>query len=97
MEASSWQELSYEELAQLTLAIGEAKSQKITGGDIKKLTLMFCTQLTAGRYPSITKDVATTVIGKYLDDIQENTPQQPKEEEVREKDLSNTVLNELNN
>ena len=85
------------ELAHLTLAIGEAKSQKITGGDIKKLTLMFCTQLTAGRYPIITTDIATTVIGKYLDDIQENTPQPQKEEEVKENDLSNKVINALNN
>lgn len=90
-------ELTYEELARLTLAIGDAKSQKITGGDIKKLTLMFCTQLTAGRYPTITTDVATAGIGKYLDDLQENTPQPKREEEVKENDLSNKVINALNN
>ncbi len=90
-------ELSYEELSRLTLAIGDAKSQKITGGDIKKLTLMFCTQLTAGRYPSITTKDATAVISKYLDDIQENTPQPPGEKEVKENDLSNKVINALNN
>lgn len=90
-------ELTYEELATITLNVGKAKSMSITGGDIKKLTLMFCTQLTAGRYPAITSDIATSVIEKYLDDLQENNPQPKKEEEVKINDLSNKVKNELNN
>lgn len=90
-------DLTYEELSHLTLAISKAKSMNITGGDIKKLTLMFCTQLTAGRYKSITTDIATTVISKYLDDLQENTSHPKKEEEVKEHDLSNKIINELNN
>lgn len=90
-------DLTYEELARLTLDISKAKSMSITGGDIKKLTLMFCTQLTAGRYPTITSNIATAVIEKYLDDLQENTPQPKKEEEVKVNDLSNKVINELNN
>lgn len=90
-------ELTYEELAGITKNVGKAKSMNITGGDIKKLTLMFCTQLTAGRYPAITTDIATSIIEKYLDDLQENNPQPQKEEEVKVTDLSNKVKNELNN
>lgn len=90
-------DLTYEELAGITLNVGKAKSMNITGGDIKKLTLMFCTQLTAGRYPAITTDIATSVIEKYLDDLQENNPQPQKEEEMKVTDLSNKVKNELNN
>lgn len=89
--------LSYEELAQLTLAVSKAKSMNITGGDIKKLTLMFCTQLTASRYDSINFDIASNVISKYLDDLQENSPQLKKEEEVYKTELSKNVINELNN
>ena len=89
--------LSYEELARLTLSVAQNKSMKITGGDIKKLTLMFCTQLTAGRYDSITPDIASTVINKYLDDLQENVEQKPKEEAVSPENVSDKVKNELLN
>lgn len=90
-------EITYEELAKLTLSIGKAKSMNITGGDIKKLTLMFCTQLTAKRYSTITSEIARDVIGKYLDDLQEDSTEGNKEVEVKENDLSNKVSNALNN
>ena len=90
-------DLTYEDLARITLDVSKAKSMSITGGDIKKLTLMFCTQLTAGRYPAITTDIATTVIEKYIDDLQENASQPKKEEEIKDNDISSKVKNELNN
>lgn len=89
-------DISYEELAELTIQLAEAQSQKITGGDVRKLTLMFCTQLTSGRYSSITKDVAISVITKYLNDLHENTPAKTKETEVSEAGISDIVKKELN-
>ena len=88
-------ELSYEDLAQLTLEISDAKKMSITGGDIKKLTLMFCTQLTAGRYSTITREVASAVMSKYLDDLQEGTPQSKNGKEVSTHELSEKVKAEL--
>lgn len=89
-------DISYEELAELTIQLAEAQSQKITGGDVRKLTLMFCTQLTSGRYSSITKDVAISVITKYLNDLHENTPAKTKETEMSEAGISDIVKKELN-
>lgn len=89
-------ELSYEELAQLTLDISTAKKMAITGGDIKKLTLMFCTQLTAQRYSKITREVASSVISKYLDDLEEGTPKDRTEKVVAEHELSDRINKELN-
>lgn len=88
--------ISYEELAEVTLEAAKTKSLHITGGDIRKLTLMFCTQLTSGRYSAISKDVAETVIGKYLEDLQETGFKKKLNEEISEKDLPETVKNELN-
>lgn len=88
--------ISYEELAELTIQLAELQSQKITGGDVRKLTLMFCTQLTSGRYSSITKDVAISVITKYLNDLHESTPTKKKEVEVQENCISDKIKNELN-
>lgn len=88
--------ISYEELAEVTLEAAKTKSLHITGGDIRKLTLMFCTQLTSGRYSAISKDVAETVIGKYLEDLQETGFKKKLNEEIPEKDLPETVKNELN-
>lgn len=87
--------ISYEELAEVTLEAAKTKSLHITGGDIRKLTLMFCTQLTSGRYSAISKDVAETVIGKYLEDLQETGFKKKLNEEISEKDLPETVKNEL--
>lgn len=89
-------DISYEELAELTIQLAESQSQKITGGDVRKLTLMFCTQLTSGRYSSITKDVAISVITKYLNDLHENTPAKTKETEVSGAGISDIVKKELN-
>ena len=88
-------EISYEELAKLTMEFSEPKSIKITGGDVRKLTLMFCTQLTSGRYSSITSEVATQVIEKYLNDLQESNPSKKTETEVKESELSEKVRSEL--
>lgn len=89
--------ITYEELSEITLMIAKSKSINITGGDIRKLTLMFCTQLTSGRYTSITKVVAEAVIGKYIDDLQESNLPKKTFEEVSQKDLSETINNHLNN
>lgn len=89
--------IAYEDLAELTLELAKLKSLKITGGDIRKLTLMFCTQLTSGRYSTITKDVAETVVRKYLNDLQESNQDKKIGEEVSQEDLSGTIKNKLNN
>lgn len=89
-------EISYRELSELAIDLSKEKSLNITGGDIRKLTLMFCTQLTSGRYPAITKEVANMVLTKYLNDLQEANPVKKQEEEVNPKDISEKVKNELN-
>lgn len=88
-------EISYSELSKLTIQLAESQSQKITGGDVRKLTLMFCTQLTSGRYSSITKEVAISVITKYLNDLHESAPIKKKELEVQENNISDKIKNEL--
>lgn len=88
-------DISYEELAKLTIDLGKAKKMSITGGDVKKLTLMFCTQLTSGRYSSITPEVASSVISRYLSDLKENNQSTLAETEVKEKDLSENIKKEL--
>lgn len=88
-------DISYEDLSQLTLDISKEKEMQITGGDVKKLTLMFCTQLTSGRYRSITKEIASNVIRKYLDDLQESSPIKKAESDVRSRELTEKVKNQL--
>lgn len=88
-------EISYSELSKLTIQLAESQSQKITGGDVRKLTLMFCTQLTSGRYSSITKEVAISVITKYLNDLHESAPIKKKKLEVQENNISDKIKNEL--
>lgn len=89
-------EISYEQLSQVTIDLGNAKNMSITGGDIKKLTLMFCTQLAAERYAAITPEIASSVIAKYLDDLQESSPKKVTEQEIAPNQLSKMVNNELN-
>lgn len=86
-------ELSYSELAQLTFDLASDKSIKLTGGDVRKLTLMFCTQLTSGRYTTITNEVVRTVVTKYLSDLQESNLS--KQTEVPATEVSDKVKNEL--
>ena len=89
-------ELTYEELAKLTIDLSKDKGLQVTGGDVRKLTLMFCTQLTSGRYSSITTNVATQVIMKYLNDLQENSPViHNKETEVKPSEISDSIKKEL--
>ena len=88
-------DLSYTDLAKLTIELAQAKSIKITGGDVRKLTLMFCTQLTSGRYTTISKETATMVINKYLDDLQEVNPTKFKDEEISQANMSDKIKNEL--
>ena len=89
-------EISYEQLSHITIDLGNAKNMSITGGDVKKLTLMFCTQLAAGRYAAITPEIASSVISKYLDDLQESSPKKVSEQEIAPNQLSKIVKNELN-
>ena len=89
-------EISYEQLSHITIDLGNAKNMSITGGDVKKLTLMFCTQLAAGRYAAITPEIASSVISKYLDDLQESSPKKVTEQEIAPNQLSKIVKNELN-
>lgn len=57
---------------------------------------MFCTQLTSGRCKSITKSVAEVVIKRYLDDLQENTHKEYRENIVENSQLSHSVNKALN-
>ena len=82
-------DISYEELAQISFLLGEKKNMKITGGDVKKLTLMLCTRLTSGRIKSISREVIEPIFEKYLDDLQESEP--IKEKDVAEHDLPKPV------
>lgn len=88
-------DISYEELAKLTIDLGQTKKMSITGGDVKKLTLMFCTQLTSGRYSSISAEVASSVISRYLSDLKENNQNSLTETEVKETELSENIKKEL--
>lgn len=87
-------EISYQELAQLTFDLAKEKSINITGGDVRKLTLMFCTQLTSGRYSTITTEVVKNVVKQYLNDLQETNLS--KATEVPIKDVSDKIIKELN-
>ncbi len=89
-------EIAYNELANLTIELANGKNLKVTGGDVRKLTLMFCTQLTSGRYSTITKEVAAIVINKYLCDLQESNLTKPVETEVSQSEITEKVKNELN-
>ena len=89
-------EITYEELAKVTLDVCNQKSMQITGGDIRKLTLMFCTQLASNRYSTITRDIVEKVVTKYLDDIQETSNKKTVEQEISQDQISETVKNELN-
>ena len=82
-------DISYEELAQISFSLGEKKNLKITGGDVKKLTLMLCTKLTSGRINAISREVVGSLFEKYLDDLQESKP--IKESEVIESELPKPV------
>lgn len=88
-------EISYIDLAQLTYDLAKQNSINITGGDVRKLTLMFCTQLTSGRYSSITYEVVKNVVEKYLNDLQETNL--AKTSEVPASEVSDKVKKELIN
>lgn len=91
-------EITYNELAEITLGVSKKKNMQMTGGDVRKMTLMFCTQLASNRYPAITKVIAESVISKYLDDLQESLPNKKYiEQEVTQNQITEKVKNELNN
>ena len=91
-------DITYEELAEITINISKGKSMQVTGGDVRKLTLVFCTQLASRRYSSITKEVAASVIRKYLDDLQESSPaKKAVEQELSQEQMSDKIKNEIKN
>ena len=81
-------------MAEITSELSKEKSINITGGDVRKLTLMFCTQLTSGRYTSIAKDVVKNVVTKYLDDLQDTNLS--KTSEVPTSEVQEKIKKELN-
>lgn len=90
-------ELTYNELAEITLSISKEMSVQITGGDIRKLTLIFCTQLASNRYHQITKEIAMSVIKKYLDDLQDTSSSMKRiDEDVQTNQISDKINKELN-
>lgn len=87
--------IGYSELADLSYQIAESKNMKITGGDIRKLTLTFCTKLTSKRFTQIDVEIARNVISTYLDDLQETVPQNKNEKPVLDSELSDKIKSEL--
>lgn len=87
--------ISYEDLATLTKKLADSQNIQVTGGDIRKLTLMFCTRLSANRISTIDEQNAEFVINKYLSDLQESGQPAKKEVTVSEADVPENVRNQL--
>lgn len=88
--------IEYSNLAYLTDAIAKTKNIKITGGDIRKMTLMFCTRLTSGKINQIDESTATEVIEKYLSDLEETNSADMTRKQVLSKDeLPQNIRKEL--
>ena len=87
--------ISCVELAELTYNLGKKHSINITGGDIRKLTLVFCTRMSAKRINEINRENATSIIERYIEDLQENNSMQ-SETAVKNSDIPEFVNKELN-
>lgn len=88
--------ISYTELACLTDSIAKAKNIKLTGGDIRKMTLMFCTRLTSGKISKIDEITATEVIEKYLSDLEEtNTSDMTRKQILSKEELPDNIRKEF--
>lgn len=88
-------DITYVNLAELTKQLADAKGLNITGGDVKKLTLMFCTSLSANRFSTINQRNVEKTINKYLDDLQEQKPMSQAEVEVPNDQLPLSIKNNL--
>lgn len=88
-------EISYDNLSDLTINKCKERNIQVTGGDIRKLTLMFCTQLTSGRCDAITAEVADQVISRYLNDLQENVSPDTRGQVVDVNKLPKGIREEL--
>ncbi len=64
--------ITCEKLAEISNELGKKHSINITGGDIRKLTLVFCTRLSAQRINELNEENSTLIIERYIQDLQEN-------------------------
>lgn len=88
--------IDYNILAKFAYDESQKKGINITGGDIRKLTLVFCTRLSSKRISQIDEENAKEIIVRYISDLQENTMSAAKEKEVKSENIPETVENELN-
>lgn len=86
--------ISYEKLAELSHELGKKHSISITGGDIRKLTLVFCTRLSAKRIKKLDEENSAPIIERYFEDLQENNSMQT-ETIVKRNDIPQSINNEL--
>lgn len=87
--------LTCERLSEISYELGKKHSICITGGDIRKLTLVFCTRLSSKRITELDEDNACLIIDRYLTDLQENTSTQ-KENIVAPSSIPPHIDKELN-
>lgn len=87
--------ISFEELAELTKSLADSRRMQVSGGDVRKLTLMFCTRLSANRITTIDAFNAEKIINKYLDDLQESSTSSIGKD-VKESELPENIKKELN-
>lgn len=82
-------------LAEITDRAGKKHSISITGGDIRKLTLVFCTRLSAKSVLELTEESCESIIERYITDLQENASSQT-EKTVKTGEIPEFVDEELN-
>lgn len=90
-------EIDYRDLATIVFEEGKKQGIALTGGDIRKLTLVFCTRLSSGRIQVIDMKCSKEIISRYISDLQENSPAKDKGVEIKNEDLPAHINEELNN
>lgn len=88
--------ISFEKLAEISQELGNKYSINITGGDIRKMTLVFCTRISAGRINALTDENCPQIIERYIKDLQENNSFN-NEQTVKREDLPSNINQELDN
>lgn len=87
-------EISSEKLAEISQELGNKYSINITGGDIRKLTLVFCTRISANRIKLLTEENCTQMIERYIQDLQENNSFN-QAQPIKRESLPDSINNEL--
>ena len=86
--------ITCEKLAEISSELGKKHYINITGGDIRKLTLVFCTRLSAQRINELNEENSTVIIERYIKDLQENNTMQT-ETTVKRSEVPEFVNKEL--